>query len=113
MDDGRRVTVSAKVSEAVAVALDDARGDVSRSAYLGALLADHLGSRPAATLKRRREPVKRGGQAAPARVPDLPVTDSPPEPGRRSAAPADDDGKPCRHSRKLKGWCRECGTGGL
>ena len=105
MDDGKRITVSAKVSEAVAVALDEARGVTSRSGYLEALLADHLGSMPAAALK-CREPVKRGGQVAPARVPDLPAADrlpgAPPRPQVPEAA-----GKPPQFP-----CCRHCHHGG-
>lgn len=114
MTDGKRTTVSAKVSEALALALDDARGSASRSAYLEALLADHLGSVPAAALKRRRVPEKRGGQVAPPNAP-LPsksaVLPDPPPVNLGTAVTDPPVPVPrCAHAgvRVIGGWCRDC-----
>lgn len=43
LDDGRRITVSAKISEQHAASIDKERGTLSRSSWLARLVAAHFG----------------------------------------------------------------------
>ena len=97
LDDGRRVSISAKISERHAEAIDAERGSQTRSSWLAALIASHFGSGP------DRAPEKHGGQMAPPNAPAVPRSSKIPEP-----PPAE----PCRHpkARVTKGWCSLCKT---
>jgi hypothetical protein len=61
MADGRRVTLGLRVSEDLAAALDEARGDVTRSAWLEAALREALAQSGAAPVTGTR-----AGPAVPA-----------------------------------------------
>jgi len=106
MAEGRRVVIGVRVSESLAAAIDGVRGGVSRSSWLEALA--------------RRELPGAGGT-----VPDV----GPPAPAVRARRPAAavafrepagavPAGRPrgssgaCKHPRVLKGWCKDCMTGG-
>ena len=90
--EGKRITISVKVSEPEAAAIDAARGDLTRSAWLHQAIARGLNPGPRPTAK----------TVLPQAWPGLPDI--------QSMAKAT-----CSHPaiRVHKGMCGACGTGGL
>lgn len=105
LDDGKRVTISAKVSEADIARIDGARGDLTRSAWVQRAIGVVLGTVPLSA-------------ALPGVSPDAPRT-KPSRPRRvvTAAALAQDRARDQRESdcphpkaRIIKGLCNACGT---
>jgi hypothetical protein len=95
--DGRRVTLAVKVSEGTAAAVDEARGELSRSAWLHAVLSATLGVPDAGVAGLAAAHGSSPERRAPARAAE-------------PAAPAA-DGCPHPRARVLKGLCYACGAG--
>ena len=91
--DGRRVTVCTKLSEAQAAALDHARGEQSRSAWVYSVIMERLDPAP-------REVTRK--------PPARPVTATVLARERAQDRRADN----CKHEHVIKHWCNECKTGG-
>lgn len=106
LDNGRRVAVSARISEQHAEAIDAERGTRTRSSWLADLIAGHFSKPP--------EPPQR----MPARTLSAPVTyqDAPSPSGVSvpSATPVaragPDECPPHPKGRITKGLCGACGT---
>jgi hypothetical protein len=120
LDEGRRVTVGAKVSESLAAQLDEVRGDVSRSAFLEAALREALVTAGAVPVTGKRASPVRTGRLRPAGdVPPLPPV---PAPSRKALVRAEtrraaeqsparrDESCPHPKARVIKGYCGACGT---
>lgn len=91
--------VQLRVPEPVLAAVDEARGDESRSTWILGAIGLRLSPLPEAAAAAVEDPEALGPV-----IPVAVVT-----PGRHRA------GQPCRHpkARVHKGLCHECGTGGL
>jgi hypothetical protein len=106
-DDGKRVTISAKVSETVAAAIDGRRGNQTRSSWLETVVSE--------ALAHTYEIVLMGPSVTPrtARGPRTPAI-SPEMTGVLSHVGGRPDEGECPHPKAMvtKGVCR-CGAGGL
>ena len=110
MAEGRRITVSAKVSEDDAALIDArcAASGLTRSAWLQSLVAASLAGvaegRPVLRMRVRADPGMPAGTAALA------------SPGRHAVAVTGLGSAECPphpKARVIKGMCGACGTGGL
>jgi hypothetical protein len=122
--DGKRNTVCAKVTDDD-LALIDARcatPGLTRSAWLQSLiaaaLADVTESGEVAGMRLRIDPQMPAGTAAvisPGAGPPALIDTRPPvaASSRKPRRTAPSDSGPCKHAHAIKGWCRECRTGGL
>ena len=116
MDDGKRVPLSTRVSEATAAALDAARGTMSRSAALDAALSMWLAAQNGARPRQRAAAdLDRAGQQA--IISDVMTRhpDGTPRKKTRStpAAPLPAGKRVrCPHpgTRVIGGWCPQCGA---
>jgi hypothetical protein len=108
MEDGRRVTIGARVSERMAADIDRARGTASRSAWVEQAIREALhaaskvpGGIPVSVIADDRVPRGTAALVGPGLKPGV----------IRNVTP----GIPCSHpkARVIKGYCGACGTGGL
>ena len=100
MADGRRVVVGVRLSDDLAGLLDEVRGDVPRSAWVEAAIREKLAEAGAVPAGGKRGWVPAPPPKARPGAVEVPKFREP------------SGGKPCKHEHALKGWCRECGTGG-
>ena len=112
MDDGKRVALSTRVSEATAAALDAARGTMSRSAALDAALSMWLAAQNGARPRQRAAAdLDRAEQQA--IISDVMTRHPDGTPRSTPAAPLPAGKRVrCPHpgTRVIGGWCAQCGV---